>query len=135
MYAILTDSSGDLPLDFLREKGIYFASVPLSIQVGDENFLDDEALSIPHMLQAMKSVPGAASTACPSPDAFRREMEKAERVFVVTISSRLSGAYGTAYMAAKQTGSSSVARTRRATGFPRWKSKKQAARNSIGGKM
>lgn len=76
-----------------------FESVPLSIQVDGMDFVDDLNLDIEYMMNAMYASSKAASSACPSPQAFAAAYEGAENVVVITITGGLSGSYNSARVA------------------------------------
>lgn len=76
-----------------------FESVPLSIQVDGTDFVDDSNLDIEYMMDAMYASSKAASSACPSPQAFAAAYEGAENVVVITITGGLSGSYNSARVA------------------------------------
>lgn len=76
-----------------------FESVPLSIQVDGVDFVDDRNLNIDYMMETMYASSKAASSACPSPQAFAAAYEGAENVFVITITGGLSGSFNSARVA------------------------------------
>lgn len=76
-----------------------FISVPLTIQVGDQAFVDDANLDIDHMMNAMEASKSAAGSACPSPQAYQAAFEGAENIFVITITGGLSGSFNAARVA------------------------------------
>lgn len=76
-----------------------FISVPLTIQVGDQAFVDDANLDIDHMMEAMEASKSAAGSACPSPQAYQAAFEGAENIFVITITGGLSGSFNAARVA------------------------------------
>ena len=92
-WKIVSDSSCDLRAASFHSDSVAFELVPLRIQVGAQAFLDSDQLSVPELLAAMAAEKAASSTACPSPAAFARAFETADRVVCVTISSNLSGTY------------------------------------------
>ena len=92
-WKIVSDSSCDLRAASFHSGSVAFEPVPLHIQVGSRTFVDDGALSVPELLEAMGAEKSAASTSCPSPAAFARAFESADRVVCITISSQLSGTY------------------------------------------
>jgi len=96
---IVADSSCDLNADLKRELGITL--VPLTLQVGDNIYRDDENLDVKAMLKKMAECPNSPKTACPSPNDFIKAYEGAESVFTVTLSSALSGTYESAMLAKK----------------------------------
>ncbi|HFI0405428.1 TPA: DegV family protein [Streptococcus suis] len=76
-----------------------FISVPLTIQVGDQAFVDDASLDIDHMMEVMEASKSAAGSACPSPQAYQAAFEGAENVIVITITGGLSGSFNAARVA------------------------------------
>ncbi|NQI33813.1 DegV family protein [Streptococcus suis] len=76
-----------------------FVSVPLSIQIGDQTFVDDASLDIDQMVSVMQSTSEAATSACPSTQAYEEAFADAENVIVVTITGGLSGSYNAARVA------------------------------------
>ena len=76
-----------------------FVSVPLTIQVADQVFIDDANLDIDHMMETMYETSEASKSACPSPDDYLRAFEGAKHIFVVTITGALSGSHNSAQLA------------------------------------
>ena len=98
IWNIVSDSSCDLRVsDFTSEK-VLFETVPLRLQVGAREFIDNDELDTPELLAAMAAEKTASSTACPSPGAFVRAFEKGDKTVCFTISANLSGTYNTAVM-------------------------------------
>ena len=98
-WNIMTDSSCDLPPSQSEDGEIRLSSVPFIISVGSADFVDDEALDVPALLEAMEREPAASHTSCPSPQAWLREFERADNVIALTISSQLSGSMSSAKIA------------------------------------
>ena len=100
-FQILVDSASDLKNDYLKDyEDIGFKVIPLTILAGNKEFVDDDNINIDEMLEAMHSSK-KSSSACPAPQSFLDEFDKAEYTFVVTITAKLSGCYNSA-MVAKQ---------------------------------
>ena len=99
-FKIVADSSCDLTKEYIIDEEVGFDIVPLSINIGEESFIDNQDLDIRLMLEKMKACSQASKTACPSPGYFSNTYSDAEHVFVVTISSKLSGTYNSAYLGA-----------------------------------
>ena len=100
-WNIVTDSSCDL-MPMSRQNGeIQISSVPFTISIGGQDFVDDENLDTRTMLQAMEREESASHTSCPSPAAWLAEFEKADYTIAITISSQLSGSMNSA-MTAKE---------------------------------
>ena len=76
-----------------------FESVPLTIQVGDEIFIDNAQLNIDNMMEKMYTTSSASKSACPSPDDYMKAFDGASNIFVVTITGTLSGSYNSAQVA------------------------------------
>ena len=95
---IVSDSSCDLRMSAFDGGELRFETVPLRLQVGEREFIDNDALEIPQLLGAMAQEKSAASTACPSPAAFAKAFEEADRVVCFTISANLSGTYNAAVL-------------------------------------
>ena len=96
-FKIVADSSCDLTKE-LKEK-MDVGLVPLTIEVDNKTFVDNQDINVKALIQAMKDSKLGFKTACPSPADFMNEYEKADNVFVVTLSSALSGTYNSAMMA------------------------------------
>lgn len=96
---IIADSSCDLPSDFLEKDGIDFSIVPLTIIVGDREFIDDESLDTQELITAMKACKIASQTSCPSPEDFSSELRKNKESYIITLTSGLSGTYNSARVA------------------------------------
>lgn len=78
-----------------------FESVPLTIQIDHEIFVDNAHLDIDDMMEKMYATSSASKSACPSPDDYLRSFEGAENIFVVTITGSLSGSHNSAQLAKK----------------------------------
>ena len=97
-FQIIVDSCSELKSDYLKNEKIGFSVVPLLINVGDKEFVDDDNLDCKAMLEEMKKSK-KSSSACPSPQSFLELFDKADYTFVVTITSKLSGCYNSAIVA------------------------------------
>lgn len=94
---IIIDSAGDITvLD-----GIDFASVPLKIIAGDVEFTDDNNLDVENMIDFLKNYNGKVSSACPGVGEFSEKFDDADNIYIITITSGLSGSYNSASIAAK----------------------------------
>lgn len=98
IWNLVSDSSCDLLRSAFADEMIRFTPVPLRIQVGDREFMDNDELDVPTMLSSMAEEKSAASTACPSPAAFARAFEEGDCTLCFTISSKLSGTYNAAML-------------------------------------
>ena len=99
-WNIVLDSSCDLmPQHAFKNANIKIA--PLTIRVGDKEFVDDETIDVPQLLDAMEKEKTASSTACPPPNAFYEHFLTADNVICICITSNLSGTYNAAVQAAE----------------------------------
>ena len=98
-YKIIGDSCLDLTEELKRDPR--FQMVPLTLQVGAAQVVDDETFDQKAFIRMVKECPECPKTACPSPEIFKEAYEAAdaEAVFVITLSSHLSGSYNSAALA------------------------------------
>lgn len=98
-YNIVCDSSCDLKPAVLQPDRLRLEVVPMRLNVGEREWVDDETLRVPDLLDAMREEKSSSSSACPSPAAFARAFESADCSVCFTISSNLSGTYNSAILA------------------------------------
>ena len=67
-WKIIADSGCDFREMANLAKDTQFESVPLTIQVENEIFIDDKQLDIDLMMEKMYASATASKSACPSPD-------------------------------------------------------------------
>lgn len=99
MIKIVADSS----CDRINEKKLFknVTRVPLYIMLGDKEYLDNENLNVKELVKDIDTSILVPKTQCPSPNAFFEAFEGQEdEIFVVTLSSKLSGSYNSALLAA-----------------------------------
>ena len=94
---IVVDSCCDLN-DQIR-KSVNISIAPLTIQLKGKTYRDDESLDKVAFLKEMHSSKEIPKTACPSPQEFIDQYKGEEDIFVVTLSSALSGTYKSAVLA------------------------------------
>lgn len=97
MYRLIGDSCTDVTDELQKETNIKLA--PLTIQIEDDIMIDDGSLDQSVLLQKMKMSSQSPSTACPAPESYMKLYEGEEDVYVVTLSSKLSGSYNSAFVA------------------------------------
>ncbi len=95
-YKIIADSCCDLTPD-LRQK-LDIVSVPLSLNLGEESFTDDEKLNLHEFMRKMRSYSGKIGSACPSPGMYKNAFVEAVTSFAITISGNLSGSFASAML-------------------------------------
>jgi DegV family protein with EDD domain len=102
-FAVITDSTSDMPLELAAERGIEV--VPLSASFGEETFVDGE-LTQAEFFRRMDAAPELPTTSQPSVGAFveayERVLKTADAVISVHISEKLSGTIDSARQAAEQ---------------------------------
>lgn len=99
-YKIVVDSCGELPQK-LKKSG-HFETVSLEIFVDDYRITDDENFDQADFLRRMKESPNCPKSTCPSPEQYVQAYDcDAERVYVVTLSSQLSGSHNSAQLGRK----------------------------------
>lgn len=84
-WKIVADSGRDYRTIENLAVDTLFESVPLTIQVGNEIFIDNAQLNIDNMMEKMYTTSSASKSACPSPDDYMKAFDGASNIFVVTI--------------------------------------------------
>lgn len=97
-YKIVVDSSSDLKKDYIVDKDVGFEVVPLTINVDGESYVDNSELDVDKMLDAMHACKTKSTSSCPSSGYFAQAYDKAEYVICITMTSKLSGTYNSAYL-------------------------------------
>ena len=95
---IVSDSSANL----YRDERSYFTPVPMKIIAGEKEYADDETLDVAGMLDDLQKYSGPSGSSCPSVGDWLRAFGEAEEVFGISITSRLSGCYNAACIAAEE---------------------------------
>lgn len=99
MYKIVIDSCGDLTEE-LKQTG-RFSSVALELEIDGVRIIDDETFDQADFLKRVKESPKSPKSSCPSPEQYMSSYEgEEEHVYVVTLSSLLSGSYNSAVLGA-----------------------------------
>lgn len=96
-YKIVGDSCTDLTDSMKQDEHI--SLVPLTLQVGKDIVVDDNKFDQTRFLRLMKECSECPKSACPSPEAYMEAFEGADEIFVITLSSHLSGSYNSAELA------------------------------------
>ena len=97
-YKIVIDSCGELT-DTLKEDP-HYENVALELDVDDYHILDDESFDQQEFLRKVKESPNCPKSSCPPPARFMDAFgEDTEHVYMVTLSSQLSGSYNSAMLA------------------------------------
>lgn len=97
-YKIVIDSCGELT-DALKNDP-HYENVALELDVDDYHILDDASFDQQEFLQKVKESPNCPKSSCPPPARFMDAFgEDTEHVYMVTLSSQLSGSYNSAMLA------------------------------------
>lgn len=83
----------------LKSDSVDYKSVPLTIRVGDTEYVDDENLSPDELMDAVYAYDGKTGSACPAPEAYKSTFEGYDNIIVFTLTSGLSGSYNSAVIA------------------------------------
>lgn len=92
---IIADSSCDI----WTLNDVDFAVAPLTISTDEKNYLDNQSLDVHLMSEDLSHYNGTSHTSCPSIGAWTDCFEDADEIFVVTMTSGLSGTYNSAMSA------------------------------------
>ncbi len=96
IWHLVSDSASDLhTLEGCRDQ-MDFSSIPFTIRIGGTEYIDNEEIRIPEMIEANETHSEIAQTACPSPEAWLEKFSAPGPVIAFTISSALSGSYNSA---------------------------------------
>lgn len=98
-YRIIVDSCCELPEEFLEDER--FESVSLELSIGDYTVTDDLNFDQADFIKRVAESPIVARSSCPSPERYLEAYKNgnAKRVYCVTLSSKLSGSYNSAFLA------------------------------------
>ena len=101
MLRIVVDSTADMSEELKSQ----FTIVPLNVSFGDEHYVDGVTIDHAAFYQKLETCSDLPKTSQPSPDAFMRVYEEARQagdtLLVLCVSSRLSGTYQSAMIAAQ----------------------------------
>ena len=97
-YKIVVDSCCELPEELKHDPR--YEIVPLTLIVGDSyERLDDDGFDQKEFLQTVAECTVSPKSACPSPEKYMEAYRTdADHVYVVTLSSKLSGSYNSAVL-------------------------------------
>jgi DegV family protein with EDD domain len=94
---IVADSGCDMNEDLKNNMEV--SLVPLTLKIEGHEYRDDDRLDRKEFLNRMKESETNPQTSCPSPADFMEAYGEGDNVFVVTLSSQLSGTYSSALLA------------------------------------
>lgn len=93
-YKIISDSGCDLTPELEKEFSV--ETVPLTMTLGQQTYIDNADLDVDKFLSDMHAYKGQPKSSCPSPYDFIEKCDREKVNFIVTLSSKLSGSYGSA---------------------------------------
>ena len=97
-YKIIIDSCGELP-ENLQADG-HYESGALELEIDEYHITDDKTFNQLEFLRKVKESRNCPKSSCPSPERYMEAFEgEAENIYVVTLSSKLSGSYNSALLA------------------------------------
>ena len=98
-FVVLMDTVGDLSPELLEREEV--ETIPLTLRFDNEELVAEYGIDPKLILEKVKTSKECPKTACPAPGDFISFFEKYEgkRIYVVTLSSKLSGSYSSAVMA------------------------------------
>ncbi|MDD6615462.1 MAG: DegV family protein [Lachnospiraceae bacterium] len=99
-YVIVMDSCGERTEEMKKDSRII--SAPLTMQVDEYAFVDDDTFDQLDFLQKVADSPNCPTSACPAPDYYRQAFDcGVDRAYAVTLSAELSGSCNSAQLAKK----------------------------------
>ena len=93
-YKLVVDSSCDITPDVMARTAA--VKVPLVMLMGERSYIDDEILDVKSFVDDMVAHKGPMRSGCPAPAEYAAHYTGEDPIFVVTLSSRLSGSYASA---------------------------------------
>lgn len=98
-WALIADSSCNLRGYMPSAPDTIYRFAPLKVNVGGQEYVDDEALDVAELNRRVAAEESATSSACPSVGEWADRFRSADNVIAITISANLSGSYEAAIMA------------------------------------
>ena len=100
-YKIIADSSCELPVQYENDERI--SLIPFRIEIDGVPLRDSSDINTKSLLERIVDSKTFTSSACPSPDVFYNSIAEGDqkRVYIITISAKLSGCYLSAMIAKK----------------------------------
>lgn len=100
-YKIIVDSGCELPEQFRDDER--FSLVPFRLEINGVPVRDAQGLNTKTLLERVIESKAFTNSACPSPDVFYNSIAEGteKRIYLITISAKLSGCYVSAMIAKK----------------------------------
>lgn len=97
-YKIVVDSSSNLKNDYIKDDEVGFAVIPLSVRIGDKEYLDDDNAEVDQMLEDLSNNKNGGASSCPPPGSYAEAYKDADNIIAITISSKMSGSFNSAFV-------------------------------------
>lgn len=98
-YRIVADSCTDLTDSLRKDENVVI--IPLTLEVGGYQIIDDETFDQQDFIKRVHECPQCPKSSCPSPEAYMNAFKGEDDIYVVTLSSNLSGSFNSAVLAKK----------------------------------
>lgn len=98
-YYVLCDSCTDFTAEL--RKDAHYQLVPLTLHIGEHDIVDDDTFDQKDFLKRVAEYPECPKSSCPSPESFLAYFSAVDEIYIVTLSSHLSGSYNSAVLAQK----------------------------------
>lgn len=98
-FCILCDSCTDFTAELRSDP--HYKLIPLTLHIGDYDIVDDDTFNQADFLRRVAEYPECPKSSCPSPESFLEHFQDGEEIYIVTLSSHLSGSYNSAVLAQK----------------------------------
>lgn len=98
MIKYVTDSS----CDTINYDGIDVAVAPLRIYTSERDFVDNKDLDVHEMIEYLLSYKDRSYTSCPSTESWLQAYEGGDEIYVITLTSNISGTYNSACAAKEE---------------------------------
>ncbi len=93
-YKLVVDSSCDISPEVMERTGA--VRIPLVMRMDNMSYIDDSNLNIKGFIDDMIKFKNPLRSSCPSPSQYADHYTGEDPIFVITLSSRLSGSYSSA---------------------------------------
>jgi DegV family protein with EDD domain len=97
-FKLIIDSCCELPEKYDHDPRIEV--IPFMMEIGERQVVDDEKFEQKTFLKWIMECPTCPKSSCPSPERYMQAFEtEADDIYVITISSKLSGSHNSAVLA------------------------------------
>lgn len=100
MINILTDSTADIPIEYLKSYQI--ETIPMYVQVNGKIYKDGEDIDAEMLFEQVEKTGEYPTTSAPSPDDFKQYFDNESPLIYIGVSSKLSSTFQNAQAAIKE---------------------------------